>query len=353
VRLHQQVSYMPMPLTVWWDVTHRCNLACRQCFSDSGLGDYEGELGTEEAKDLIDQLRAMCVFSIYFLGGEPLMRRDLLALLTHCQQCGVYPVVTTNGWFVTPQTAVELAAVEHLRVNVSIDGATEETHDWVRGRRGSFERAGAAVRHLVAAGVGGVGVIQTVMAKNLDETPALIDLAAQLGAATFQAVPLTPCGRGTEIIEEMALAGQDYGVLEQHVLEGRERWKGKMVVASTPGIADLPNQSPELEDADIPDFMGCEGGRTICNIDANGDVLPCSLLREPVAGNVRVQPFREIWLKSPVFRHMRRVRDDVEECRVCKYKYVCARACPIERSQKEGASGSTARRCQTCRSCAK
>lgn len=330
------VTCLRAPICVWWDITRRCNLACQHCFSDSGRSGQpyaDNELNTAEARNLIEQLGRMEVFKLYFLGGEPLLRGDFLELLDDCREHDVDPLFTTNGWLVDAWMAERIRDTGVHTVNVSLDGATASTHDRIRGRVGSFARAGAAVRHLAHAGVPQVGVIQTGMRANIAETAALIDLAAELGAATFQCVPLARCGRAAALADDMGLTRADAHHVRAVIADKREALAGRLAVTFT-GARDEDDALCHMrQTGDVPDFMGCHAGRTQCNIDANGDVIPCSVLRRPVAGSVRERPLSEIWETSAVFKQMRRVRDDVESCRACKFKQVCARECPLSPTQ--------------------
>lgn len=333
----EHVSFLSAPIDVTWDVTCRCNLACRHCYADSG-GDGRrepaDELKTKEAKVLIDQLGKMGVFAVHFLGGEPLLREDFLGLLRRCRKRNVAASFGTNGWCVDRQLATRLKKAAVSCVNVSIDGATAATHDWIRRKPGSFARATAAVRHLADAGIAKVAVLQTVMKKNVGETAALIDLAADLGAYAFHAIPLTPSGRGASLSRQMGLSPSDVSALRQALLERGRSLADRIAVSASPGVAESPESRCVRETGAVPDFMGCKAARLTCSIDANGDVFACPVVKGPVAGNVRDQPLREIWDHSPVFERLRRVRNDLEDCAACRFKYVCARECPLSTTQR-------------------
>jgi len=341
------VTYLPAPICVWWDVTRRCNLACCHCFSDSGPSGLEAgeeELDTARAIDLIDQLGNMDVFRVYFLGGEPLLRDDFPDLLVHCCNRGVDPLFATNGWLMDAPMARRVQRAGVQAVNVSLDGATASTHDRIRGRSGSFQRAVSAIRHLTDAGIPNVGIIQTAMKANVEETAALIDLAEASGATTFQAVPLARCGRGATIADDMGLTHADVARLRS-VFKAKRESSGAGIAVSLGGGLERDEVADGVAlSGSLPDFMGCKAGRTQCNIDANGDVIPCSMVRRPVAGNVREQTFRSIWEHSPVFARMRRIRTDLESCRVCRFRTVCARECPLSPTQDTVSDGCRSRR---------
>jgi sulfatase maturation enzyme AslB (radical SAM superfamily) len=70
------------PIVVW-NVTRTCNLRCVHCYSDSYAQKYSGELTTDEAKGILDDLASFGVPAVLFSGGEPLTRPDLLELMAY------------------------------------------------------------------------------------------------------------------------------------------------------------------------------------------------------------------------------------------------------------------------------
>ena len=65
------------PFLVVWDFTHKCNLNCKHCYTNSGAVQEE-ELTTAQALGVVDQLADAGVTALAFSGGEPLTRKDFL-----------------------------------------------------------------------------------------------------------------------------------------------------------------------------------------------------------------------------------------------------------------------------------
>ena len=87
---------------VFWNLTDRCNLNCIHCYNRSGPGcQAEGELSTDEALDLIDDLAGMGIPLVLFTGGEPLMREDIWELARHAREKGIKMAISTNGTLIT------------------------------------------------------------------------------------------------------------------------------------------------------------------------------------------------------------------------------------------------------------
>ncbi len=123
------------PICLTWELTYACNLACVHCLSSSGRRDPR-ELSTDEAKAVIDELQRMQVFYINVGGGEPTVRPDFWELLDYSISHDVGGVkFSTNGIKLDKKRAAQLAATDYVDVQISLDGATADINDHVRGPR--------------------------------------------------------------------------------------------------------------------------------------------------------------------------------------------------------------------------
>jgi mycofactocin radical SAM maturase len=138
------------PICLTWELTYACNLACVHCLSSSGKRDPR-ELTTRQCKDIIDELERMQVFYVNIGGGEPTVRPDFWELVDYATAHHVGVKFSTNGVRITPEVATRLAASDYVDVQISLDGATAEVNDAVRGP-GSFAMAIRALENLADAG---------------------------------------------------------------------------------------------------------------------------------------------------------------------------------------------------------
>jgi MoaA/NifB/PqqE/SkfB family radical SAM enzyme len=93
----------------------------------------------------------MQVFYVNIGGGEPTVRPDFWELVDYATAHHVGVKFSTNGVRITPEIAARLAASDYVDVQISIDGATADVNDAVRGD-GSFAMAVRALENLAAAG---------------------------------------------------------------------------------------------------------------------------------------------------------------------------------------------------------
>src|SRR5215469_14828819 len=120
------------PICLTWELTYACNLSCVHCLSSSGRRDPR-ELTTAECEQVIDTLQRMQVFYVNIGGGEPTVRPDFWELVDYATAHHVGVKFSTNGVKITPPVAARLAASDCIDVQISLDGATPEVNDLVRG----------------------------------------------------------------------------------------------------------------------------------------------------------------------------------------------------------------------------
>jgi organic radical activating enzyme len=136
----------PTPRYVVWDITYACPLRCTHCYSESGRRPSR-HLDAAGLLQVADAMIAARPAAIVFSGGEPLVVRELFTVAERMVAAGLEVLLYTSGWSLVPSM---LPAITGLfsRVIVSVDGATADVHDRIRGQRGSFSRAMDALRQL-------------------------------------------------------------------------------------------------------------------------------------------------------------------------------------------------------------
>lgn len=184
------------PASVCWSPIVRCNLQCPQCLDDTTVP----ELGAEQRHRVASVLAEADVLGIDISGGEPLLLRDLPALLSTIRDGGHSVVsVTTNGWHLARRAAELAAWLDAIRI--SLDGPDAARHDAIRGAN-SFTRAADGIRAAVAAGIP-VQIQTVLMHRTAGYLQDLVNLAHSLGAGGFTALQMLPIGAGADLAEEM------------------------------------------------------------------------------------------------------------------------------------------------------
>ena len=322
-----------------WEVTRSCNLNCIHCRAAAKRGPYPGELNTEEALRLIDEIISFSQPVVILTGGEPLLRADIYELADYGSRLGLRMVMAPNGTLLDADKAARLKTSGIQRVSISLDGATAESHDWFRQVEGAFAGALRGIEFLKEAGLE-FQVNTTVTLKNYHELPSLLDLAVRLGAVAHHIFLLVPTGRGKEMKGE-AIEGREYEKILHWFYDQRERVPLQLKATCAPHYYRILRQRARQEGKKVTpqthglDAMtrGCLGGIGFLFISHLGDVQPCGYL-EALSGNVRRQKLKDIWESSPVFLKLRDSSAYQGRCGRCEYMRVCGgcRARAFERS---------------------
>ncbi|MCP4752868.1 MAG: mycofactocin radical SAM maturase [Proteobacteria bacterium] len=300
------------PVNVTWEITTRCNLGCVHCLSDSGEAD-KGELGKEECRRLVDQLTAMKVFQVNVGGGEPFIRKDFLDLLDYCHEKKLVTCVSTNGMLIDNELAGRLSKMKMLYLQLSLDGATAEVNDPIRGA-GTFTRIIEAAECLKRNQV--PFSLNTVLTRlNFHQLDTLRDLAAEFGAE-LRVSRFRPSGRGK--------GSRDFLSPHSHQLEAFADWlEAHDLVRTGDSFFCLTSENRRRKGLDM-----CGAAKMTCCISPSGEVYPCAFLQEAPfsAGNVRERSFQSMWDGAPVFSQLRNL--DVESCKTCLRFESCRGGCP-------------------------
>ena len=294
--LVDQFQYgLDAPICLTWELTYACNLSCVHCLSSSGRRDPR-ELSTEECKAVVDELERMRVFYVNIGGGEPTVRPDLWELVDYATDHHVGVKFSTNGIRITPEIAARLAGSDYVDVQISLDGATSEVNDAIRGA-GSYRTALRAMENLALAGVEGFKVSVVVTRQNADQLDDFKEIADWYGAQ-LRLTRLRPSGRGADVWDELHPTAAQQRVLYDWLLAHGEN------VLTGDSFFHLAAYGDAL-----PGLNLCGAGRVVCLIDPVGDVYACpfAIHDEFLAGNVRSPGgFTEVWRNSDLFADLRR-----------------------------------------------
>jgi heme b synthase len=323
------------PHVVAWESTVACNLACVHCRASAQATPEPDELTTEEVFELIDQLAEFSRPIFIISGGEPLMRPDIFDIAAYGTQRGLRVAVSPNGTLITREVVRKFGEAGVRRISVSIDGSTAERHDAIRGVPGAFD---GAMEGLAACRKARLGfqLNTTVMRQTRDDLPAVRDLAVRIGAEAWHVFMLVPTGRG-KIDDE--ISPQGYEKMLHDIYQMTKDSPIPIRVTCGPHFMRIVAQNrrkdrqepnlvrPRGRNQGHPDSLdrttrGCLAGDGYCFISYRGDVTPCGYF-PVVAGNVRQQPFKEIYLDSPLFRSLRDLGQYEGRCGVCEFVRVC------------------------------
>lgn len=303
------------PICLTWELTYACNLSCTHCLSASGRRDPR-ELTTEQCLAIVDELSAMKVFYINIGGGEPTVRSDFWEIVDYAVQKRIGVKFSTNGIKITPEIATKIADSDYIDVQISLDGATADVNDYVRGP-GSYDTAMRALGYLHDAGAKDIKLSVVCTRQNIPQLDEFKAIADRFGAQ-LRLTRLRPSGRAVDVWDELhPLPHQQREIYDWLLAHGDN-------VLTGDSFFHLSAYGQSL-----PGLNLCGAGRVVCLIDPIGDVYACpfAIHDEFLAGNVLADGgFETVWRESELFEDLRRPQTG-GACASCQFFDSCRGGC--------------------------
>lgn len=319
-------------------LTQACNLRCKHCSVEAG-SPLPNELTKEEISSLMKTVIQLMKArkEIVFTGGEPFLRKNLLFdLLDIADLLGFQRILLlTNGILIDSSTVHSLvefnerfvrdkSKFKEFVIQISVDGY-KETHEWIRGK-GTWERTINTVKALANTNIT-TSISMVVHKRNVEDVPKVLQLANNIGIPVgFSSICLT--GRASKNKMQIIPIHKIVPILRSHMEKNPNYCKQVMQFPCSPYIITLRK---------LIRFKYCGTGWTTVYIDSNGDVYPCPLAatvpeKKFKAGNIREQPFIEIWRESLILKKLRTFSVDTinEKCAMCDVRYFCGGGCRTE-----------------------
>lgn len=333
------MAYMKYrPVTCVWEVTMGCNMRCGHCGSACEKP-LPGELNTEEALAVCDQIAGLGLDWVTLSGGEPLTRADTPDLVKRLSGRGVVVNIITNGWLLDEKMARKLKESGIATAAISIDG-TPEIHDRIR-KEGAFEHARQAFQVMKGLGIE-TGAITTITKQNIDILPDLKEELIRMGVNTWQVQIGLPMGNLKERPDWVIDPEQVNDIIDFCYDTARE---GRIRIYPADCIGyytkkELETRCISFGTATYSLWDGCNAGVRSFGILHNGDILGCTSIRskEFIEGNIRERSLREIWEDENAFSWRRQMTKDKlsGSCRSCIYGSKCLGGCPNTRLTMKG-----------------
>jgi len=306
-------------------VTKSCNLRCVHCYANGGCA-LDKELKTSELKKVIKQFADLGVLHIFYTGGEPFIRPDMVDLLKYTDKQGLGILVSTNGELVSNDMLREMKDLDIKLFQISVDG-DENTHNQIRGKKiykNSLKLIGSARKILKK----NVGVGSVMMKANNKQIQDIFKTSAESGADIYSLMLLILSGRAgsalnptpKETVAAIAKLFKEY-----------DKQKSSIKFANNTTIppALVPKKWREQgihETFALCSFPYCLG------VESNGDVAVCDgffNFPEMILGNIRENSIEYIWNNSKILKEIRKINpsDLKGACSKCIYKNYCAGGC--------------------------
>lgn len=321
---------------VIWNLTRRCNLKCRHCYTVSADVDFPGELSHEQAMGVLDDLGDFGIPALILSGGEPMGRFDFFELAEAARKKVRFLALSTNGTQIHGEAADRVAEIGFQYVGISIDGIGR-TNDWFRGVDGAFDQAVRGVRECKKRGIK-VGLRFTLTRDNAAQLPDLLQLCDDEGVDKFYLSHLVYAGRGDKNRGEDAVHAHTRKALDELI---DRAWVGvaenaPLDIVTGNNDADAvymlrwaERHFDEARVANLRNHLEAWGGNSsglgVANIDTLGRVHPDTYWSDYTVGNVKVTPFSTLWTGEDAMLAQLRLRPRPLKgrCGACAFKSVC------------------------------
>ncbi len=274
----------PHLLKIFLELTHRCNLKCKHCYTSSGMqGSDENELTTEEIKKMVDEAHELGIWHFDLTGGEPFVRDDIYEILEYMGEKGMIVNIFTNLTLLDEEKIERLRDLPVSQYNVSFDSHIGHIQDEFRGVKGAHQKTVENIKLMRDRGLT-VQLNMVIGDHNFDTLDEMVSYIQDELGVHFTADVITPAGRGREYYDEYKYAKTIAYVNSLHFSENK-----RCLVK-------------EMGDFEAPQQTHCGVGDNFIFVTANGNANLCPSLTyrespELCVGNLRESSILEIWGK--------------------------------------------------------
>ncbi len=325
------------PLAILAELTHRCPLRCPYCSNPTALAGAAEELDTATWARVFREAAELGCLQVHLSGGEPTARRDILDLVCHASEAGLYTNLITAGVLLDAAKLAALAAAGLDHVQLSVQDSEAGSADRIGGHAGGHARKLAVAPLVLAAGLP-LTLNAVVHRQNLDRLPELIALALTLGAGRLEVAHVQYYGWALRNRDALLPTRAQLDAATATVAAARRGLKGRLVI-----------------DYVVPDYYAarpkaCMGGwgRRFLAVSPAGRILPCHAA-ESLPGfdfpNVRETSLRDAWERSEAFGRFRGTGWMPAPCRGCDRAEIDWGGCRCQAFALTGDAGATEPTC--------
>lgn len=308
-------------------VSKICNFRCKMCnmWKNINRPMERKELTLKEIKEFIDDFKNVTTepIFIHLIGGEALLRDDLMEIISYIREKGFNNSVTTNGYYIDEEMAKKIVKSRLTGIFLSLDGFKEKTHDYLRGTKGSYRRVMNAIELLDKyrgddkANRLSIGITMTIMEKNLDEVLDLTEWANnndKINDLFFNAC-LQPFD--CDNYQKDWFKNKEYSEIWPQGIEKISNILEKLATLKEKGykICNPPEQLRLIKGYFKNPYrfiheqkIKCPRGDLAPEINAYGDINMCFYM--PPISNIREKKFSEVWFS----KEMEEAREEINNC---------------------------------------
>lgn len=281
-KLKMTLTKQAFPVTANLAITHNCQCKCIHCSADPFKSPDKTELTVDEIKTVVDGALDLGATLIIFVGGEPLLRKDLFELIDYVDKSKAIVMIFTNGLLLNAENVKRLAESGLATLNISIDSSDSNLHNTFRGVPGCYEKAFEGAARCREAGIlTGISTYATSESLKSGMVEKLLQIAQDEG---FSEVTIFDCIPSGKFLKDAS-----------KILSPEER-KELIALAKKFHESEHPMGVNAMAQINSAEGSGCYGAHSQFYMTAYGDINPCDF--NPIKfGNVRDLPIQAIWQK--------------------------------------------------------
>jgi radical SAM protein len=336
------IDYNSKPILIFWEATKACDLACKHCRASALLEALPDEMNLEESLSFIEQIKGFgAPYPVLILtGGDIMKKRGLEEILKRTKELGIPTSMSPSATPLLNEAAFEMMKKYGVKsLSLSLDGASSDTHDWLRGYLGTFDKTVNLARSIISEGFT-LQINTTIFKRNVHELPQLLKILLETKVKTWEVFSLIKTGRGIDREDLDPQAYEDvfnylefasrYGIsvrtveapFFRRIMIEREKttYNGgplySKLVEETVTLLGRPADKTKGHTSQTRD------GKGIIFVAHNGDVNPSGFL--PIKlGSVKEKTISDIYRNNETLVSLRDSKNFKGRCGACEYSDIC------------------------------
>ena len=275
---------------LFWECTLRCNLSCRHCGSDCAKDLRATEMPLSDFLPVLDEIAQYhdpATIMVSTVGGEPLVRSDIVECGREIKRRGFQWGLVTNGYHLDEKMmeALALAGIDSMAVD--LDG-TPNDHNWLRNNPHSFDRAMRAIDLMKQVDDLEWDVITCVNSHNINHLDEIKQLLIDSEVKCWRCFTIVPMGRAAGL-DELQITDHQFRDLLNFIVKTRLERKIDLNYACEGFLGAYEGLARDY-------FYSCEAGLTVASVRHDGAISGCLSIRSDYnQGNIYHDSFWDVW----------------------------------------------------------
>ena len=317
---------------VVWEITWKCNANCMHCGSDCISVEKQNELTTAECLDVVADLKQLGTKRIFLAGGDPLVRKDFAAIAGAIKSHGMDVSFISNGLALDDDTLAVIKAIGPIAFGMSLDAGDAYMHDYIRGRKGCFDKVISNIKRLQENGIT-VSIVTTIHKLNYSQLIKIRDILLETGVKYWQVQYAAFIGR---MPAEAMVTEAQFWEMAKFILDTKTNYADRIDLTGADVTGYMSDFAMMLQGR----WYGCQAGMKVLGIGSDGSVRGClsQQFDRFIEGNVREKSLIEIWNDPKAFEYNRHFDCSMLTgyCKTCPYAALCKGGCTVASTAREG-----------------